>query len=140
MKSWLIALFIVAVQIVYPSLALAQAFGEYGRSVGSIPHGKGVAGPGPFRGGSQGNVSGGGTGELGVGRTLPVRLVVAAKDVALFPRQDDQSEKISQLAEGENLTPLVQSEGGSQWYMVRTQTGLVGWVKSADVKQEKTKK
>jgi hypothetical protein len=139
MKNGLIAVAIVSASIACASSVSAQAFGEYGRSVGSIPHGKGITGPGPTGGGTQGGVGSGGVGDVG-GRTLPVRLVVAAKDAALFPRQDDQSEKIAQLAEGENLIPLVQSEGGSPWYMVKTQTGLVGWVKSIDVKQEKTKK
>jgi hypothetical protein len=71
---------------------------------------------------------------------LPARLVVAAKDAGLFPRQDEESERIVGLSEGESLVPLVQSEGGSQWFMVKTQKGLVGWIKSADVKQEVQKK
>jgi hypothetical protein len=67
-------------------------------------------------------------------------LVVAAKSASLFPRQDDESEKIAQLTEGEHLIPLVESEGSVRWYMVRTEKGLVGWVKSGDVKQEKSKR
>jgi hypothetical protein len=126
------------VLLLLPSSVLAQAFGEYGRAVGSVPRGKGITGSGPSGGGSHGNVSGGGVGDLG-GRALPVRLVVAAKNAGLFPRQDDESEKIAQLTEGENLVPMVQSEGTNQWFMVRTQKGLVGWVKSVDVRQEKTK-
>ena len=139
MKNGLIVAFIAIAQILCASLVFAQAFGEYGRAVGSVPRGKGVTGPGPSSGGSHGNVSGGGVGDLG-GRGLPVRLVVAAKTAGLFPRQDDESEKIAQLAEGENLVPMVQSEGTNQWYMVKTQKGLVGWVKSVDVRQEKAKK
>ncbi len=103
------------------------------------PHGKGVTGSGPSGGGSRGNVSGGGVGDLS-GRGLPVRLVVAAKNAGLYPHQVVESEKIAQLTEGENLVPMVQSEGTNQWYMVKTQKGLVGWVKSVDVRQEKAKK
>jgi hypothetical protein len=66
-------------------------------------------------------------------------LVVTNKDAGLFQRQDDEGEKISQLTEGESLVPVVQSEGRNQWFMVRTQKGLVGWVKAVDVRQEKTK-
>lgn len=121
------------------SLAFAQAFGEYGRAVGSVPRAKGVTGSGPAGGGSRGSVGSGGVGDLG-GRAMPVRLVVAANSAGLFSRQDEESEKITQLSEGEALVPMVQSEGGSQWYMVKTQKGLVGWVKSADVRQEKAKK
>jgi len=42
----------------------AQAFGEYGRAVGSVPHGRGITGPGPSSGLSQGSVSGGGVGDV----------------------------------------------------------------------------
>jgi hypothetical protein len=120
--------------------AFAQAFGEYGRAVGSVPRGGSVgAGPRAPGGGTQGRIGGGGVGDVG-GRGLPSRLVVAAKDAGLFPRQDEESERIVGLFEGESLVPLVQSEGGSQWFMVKTQKGLVGWVKSADVKQEAQKK
>ena len=122
-----------------PAVVFAQAFGEYGRAVGSVPRGKGVTGSGPAGGGSRGSVGSGGVGDLG-GRAMPVRLVVAANSAGLFSRQDEESEKITQLSEGEALVPMVQSEGGSQWYMVKTQKGLVGWVKSADVRQEKAKK
>ena len=117
----------------------AQAFGEYGRAVGSVPHGRGITAPGPSSGLSQGSVSGGGVGDVG-GRALPVRLVVIAKTAGLFPRQDEEAEQIAQLSEGDNLVPMVQSEGGRPWYMVRTKKGLVGWIKSTDVRQEQTKK
>ena len=139
MKTGFIVASIVAAQIVGASLVFAQAFGEYGRAVGSVPRGKGVTGSGPAGGGSRGSVGSGGVGDLG-GRAMPVRLVVAANSAGLFSRQDEESEKITQLSEGEALVPMVQSEGGSQWYMVKTQKGLVGWVKSADVRQEKAKK
>jgi hypothetical protein len=64
-------------------------------------------------------------------------LVVAVSDAGLFPRQDDESEKIAQLSLGDLLIPMVQSNGGTEWYMVKTQKGLVGWIKSVDVKEEK---
>jgi hypothetical protein len=118
--------------------ALAQAFGEYGRAVGSVPHGRGITGSRSSGGTTQGNPGSGGVGDVG-GRALPARLVVAAKSADLFPRQDDQSKKIAQLPQGESLVPMVQSAGGNDWYMVKTQKGLVGWIKSADVREEKAK-
>ena len=69
-----------------------------------------------------------------------MRLVVASPNADLFPRQDAESEKITQLSPGESLVLMVQSEGSNPWYMVKTQNGLVGWVKSVDVKQENAKK
>lgn len=117
-----------------PVAASAQAFGEYGRAVGSLPQGPGVTRtPGGM---THGHVVGGGVGEIS-GRKLPPRLVVATVNAGLFPRQDEQTEKIAQLTVGESLLPMVQSEGGSVWYMVKTPTGLVGWVKSSDVRAEK---
>ena len=121
------------------ALVFAQAFGEYGRSVGSIPHGRGITGSQTPGGVTQGNVGSGGVGDVG-GRKLPARLVVTAKSAGLFPRQDEESEKIVQLAQGVTLVPMVQSEGGSDWYMVKTPKGLVGWIKSSDVGPEKITK
>jgi hypothetical protein len=138
MKTRFIIASIATAQIFAASLVFAQAFGEYGRAVGSVPHGT-VTGSGPSSRVTRGNVSGGGMGDLG-GRGLPTRLVVAVKNAGLFPRQDEESEKIVQLSEGENLVPMVQSEGGSIWYMVKSQKGLVGWVKSTDVREENAKK
>lgn len=117
----------------------AQAFGEYGRAVGSIPHGQGITGSRSSGGVTQGNAGSGGVGDVS-GRALPTRLVVSVKNAGLFPRQDDESGKIAQLSQGESLVPMVQNAGGSEWYMVRTQKGLVGWVKSSDVRADKVKK
>ena len=121
------------------TLAFAQAFGEYGRAVGSIPHGRSIGGSRASGGVTQGNVGSGGVGDIG-GRKLPPRLVVSVKSASLFPRQDEESEKIVQLAQGVMLVPMVQSEGGSDWYMVKTPKGLVGWIKSSDVRPEKITK
>ena len=121
------------------TLVFAQAFGEYGRAVGSIPHGRGIGGARASGGVTQGNVGSGGVGDIG-GRKLPARLVVSVKSASLFPRQDEESEKIVQLAQGVTLVPMVQSEGGSDWYMVKTPKGLVGWIKSSDVRPEKITK
>lgn len=128
-----------AALLAMPALASAQAFGDYGRAVGSIPHGQGITGGGKsLGGGGQGSVSSGGIGEAG-GHGLPGRLVVA-KSTGLYPRQDGEAEKIAQLSEGEALVPMVQAAGGSQWFMVKTQKGLVGWVMGSDVRAEKEKK
>jgi len=124
--------------LLIPTGVFAQAFGEYGRAVGSIPHGQGITGGKTPGGVTQGSVSGNGVGEVG-GRGLPVRLVVS-HNTGLYPRQDSETEKIAQLTQGEFLVPMVQAAGGSEWFMVKTQKGLVGWVLGADVREEKTKK
>jgi hypothetical protein len=124
---------------VLPAAAFAQAFGEYGRTLGGIPHGQGITGSRTPGGVKKGGTSSGGVGDIG-GRAIPARLIVATKNAGLYSRQDDESEKLFLLAQGENLIPMVQSAGGSEWYMVKTEKGLVGWVKSADVREEKVKK
>jgi hypothetical protein len=139
MKCLLVTVCVAAILILSERLVFAQAFGEYGRTLGGIPHGQGITGcraPGRV---TQGGKGSGGAGEVGE-RGLPSRLVVATKDAALYPRQDDESERIISLAQGEAIIPMVQSAGGSEWYMVKTQKGLVGWVKATDVREEKVKK
>lgn len=139
MKNGFIIASIATAQIFSASLVFAQAFGEYGRAVGSVPHGTGITGSRTPGGVTQGGVAGGGVGDVG-GRGLPTRLVVATKDAGLYPRQDEESEKLIQLAQGDTLTPMIQSAGGSEWYMVKTQKGVVGWIRSIDVREEKIKK
>jgi hypothetical protein len=125
--------------LLIPAATFAQAFGEYGRTLGGIPHGQGITGSRIPEGVTQGGTGSGRVGDVG-GRILATRLVVATKDAGLYTRQDEESEKLLHLAQGETLVPMVQSAGGSEWYMVRTQKGLIGWIKSTDVREEKTKK
>lgn len=121
------------------TIVFAQAFGEYGRIVGGIPQGQRVTGPRAPGGVAPGGSGRGAVGEVS-GRGMPTRLVVASKVAGLYPRQDDEAEKLDQLSEGEALVPMVQSSGGNDWFMVKTQKGVVGWIKSADVREEKIKK
>ena len=114
----------------------AQAFGEYSRAVGGVPQGVGPRAPGSAPQGGSGSDN---VGDLG-GKALPSHLVVAAKGAALYPKQDDESEKLAQLAQGEILVPMVQSNGGNDWFMVKTQKGVIGWVKYTDVREDKAKK
>jgi hypothetical protein len=122
-----------------PTVVLAQGFFEYGRAVGSVPHGQGITGSKATGGSVHGGGTVGGIGDVG-GRALPARLVVSAKTTGLYPRQDEETEKIEQLLEGDMLSPMVQIAGNNSWYMVKTSKGLVGWVKGADVREETAKK
>lgn len=136
MKNNLVLVMISGAQLFLTSPVYAQAFGEYGRAVGGLPQGVGPRAPG--------SVSQGGSGTGGIsgldGKALPIRLIVVAKEAGLYPRQDDESEILAQLPTGETLVPLVKSSGSNDWYMVKTQKGVIGWVKSVDVKDEKSKK
>jgi hypothetical protein len=121
------------------TMVFAQAFGDYGRVVGGIPQGQGVAGPRAPDSVPRGGSEAGGVSDAR-GKAVPSRLVVAAIAAGLYPKQDDESEQFAQLAQGEILVPMGQSSGGNGWYMVRTHQGMIGWVKSADVREEKVKK
>lgn len=137
MIDHLIITFVIVINF-FPAIVYAQAFGEYGRTLGGMPHG-GITAPRAPGGGTQGGSGNGGVGDVG-GRRLPTRLVVAVEAAGLYPRQDDESERLAQLQQGEMLVPMVMSSGGNDWFMVKTQKGVVGWVKAADVKEELVKK
>jgi hypothetical protein len=139
MKTLLPPLFAVVLGLFVCPAVFAQAFGDYGRTLGGISHGQGFAGPRVPGSVTQGGSGNSGIGDVG-GRRLPTRLVVAAKSAGLYQRQDDEGEKIGLLSQGESLVPMVQSSGGNDWFMVKTQKGAVGWVKSEDVREEKVKK
>jgi hypothetical protein len=137
MKHKLLMILFAVTYLGSASWVFAQAFGDYGRTLGGIPNT--LPGPRASGGVTQGGTGNGGVGDVG-GTKFPTRLVVAAKSAGLYPRQDDEAEKIDQLAQGEPLVPMVQSSGGNDWFMVKTQRGVIGWVKSADVKEEIVKK
>ena len=124
-----------------PGELLAQAIGEYGRTVGGAAQRQGSvsqkASRAPYQ--NKGKAVIEGIGDAG-GRPVPSGLVVASRQAALYPRQDDEAEKIAELSLGDTLIPMGQSNGGNEWYMVKTQTGLVGWIKSTDVRIETARK
>lgn len=122
-----------------PTAVIAQAIGQYGRTLGGVSQQRGISPSTPGGLSQGGRGKSGGVGDIG-GRGVPSRLIVAAKQAVLFPRQDDEAEKITSLAQGEILVPLLQAAGGNDWYMVKTQKGLIGWVKSSDVRGQQTRK
>jgi hypothetical protein len=125
-----------------PGALLAQAIGEYGRTVGGVGQRQGSVTQKASRTPSQnskGKAVVAGIGDVG-GRPVPSALVVASRQAALYPRQDDEAEKIAELSQGDILIPMGQSNGGNEWYMVKTQKGLIGWIKFADVREETAKK
>ena len=139
MNKFIVIVLPMMISGAFPAPVLSQGFFEYGRAVGSVPHGQGITGGKVSGGAPQGGGTVGGIGDVG-GRGLPTRLVVAAKTTGLYPRQDEESEKIDQLSQGDALSPMVQSAGNNSWYMVKTSKGQVGWVKGSDVREESTKK
>ena len=123
--------------------ASAQALGEYGRTLGGATQRHGNTVSRVPRGGSvKGNTKGGfkGVGDLGV-QPLQNRLVVATDRTALYQSQDDEAPRIEDLPTGTILIPIIQAtSGATAWYMVKSPTGIIGWVKSADVLEQPAKK
>ena len=129
------------ISLVLPSWVMAQAIGEYGRSVNGATSRSDRARPGtPGAVGRKGN-AGVSQGIAGLdGAALPSRLVVIAEKASLYPRQDEEGEKLAQLVLGDPLVPMMRSASGSTlWYMVKTANGSMGWIKANDVREESVK-
>lgn len=127
---------IALVSFLSPQIVYAQAVGEYGRTIGGVGGRQSSTSSRAEKVQSQnkGKAAVQGVGDVG-GSPVPSSLIVASKQSALYPRQDDQIEKIAELSQGDALTPMAQSNGGNDWYMVKTQQGIIGWIKSSDVKK-----
>jgi len=63
-------------------------------------------------------------------------LTVGESGAYLYARQDEELEKIARLEKGEELILLAYAAGTVSWYMVKTQKGAIGWVKSSDVRAD----
>ena len=124
-------------------IVFAQAFGEYGRTLSGATQRQGSSVPKTTRGNEpmpKGRSQFHGVGDLGV-QPLKNRLVVAANSASLYPNLDDEAQQIEDLSRGEILIPVMHATSGSNgWYMVKTQKGSTGWVKSIDVREESIKK
>jgi hypothetical protein len=67
------------------------------------------------------------------GAESPPVLTARETGVALYARQDAETDRIATLEKDEVLVPIAESIGGEIWYMVRTKRGLIGWVRGTDV-------
>jgi hypothetical protein len=67
---------------------------------------------------------------------LPSVLHVKSSDASIHAQQDKSSEALARPSRGERLDPLAKaSAGGESWYMVKTQQGVIGWVRLSDVEE-----
>jgi peroxiredoxin len=88
--------------------------------------------------GSSGTVGG----SLELEPTTPLPSALRAKGSALLVRaqQDPFSEVVAKLPAGEEVAPIGKASGaGEFWYMVRTKSGAIGWVRGAEVEESKRK-
>ena len=87
--------------------------------------------------GERGN-SVGVTGSLIMGpvAALPSALRVKNPGSSLHAQQDTQSEVIAKLNRGEDLVVLGNASGaGEAWYMIKTKSGALGWIRASDVEE-----
>jgi hypothetical protein len=122
------------VSFVSPQLVPAQSISEYGRTLGGVGGRQSSANSKTAKTQStnKGQATIQGVGDLGA-RPLPSSLIVESKKAGLYRRQDDETQKIAELSQGDALIPMAQINGGKNWYMVKTQKGMIGWIRSSDV-------
>ena len=75
-------------------------------------------------------------GSLELEPTTPMPSALRAKGGALLVRsqQDPFSEAVAKLPPNEEVTPIGKASGaGEFWYMVRTKSGAIGWVRGVEV-------
>ncbi len=61
-------------------------------------------------------------------------LSVKGREAYLYASQEEHSEKVIKLEKGERLIPFASALGRKErWYMVKTQNGVLGWVRSSDM-------
>ncbi|HWP58707.1 MAG TPA: retroviral-like aspartic protease family protein [Candidatus Acidoferrales bacterium] len=70
----------------------------------------------------------------GVADAASASTLVVKKDQArLRAQQEERSETLATLKVGDKLTPLANALGNETWYLARTENGVIGWVRAADV-------
>ena len=70
---------------------------------------------------------------MGRGAEAMLGLTVRESGTALYASQQLDSDRVTTLKKGEMLALLAEAIGRQTWYMVKTEQGLVGWVRAADV-------
>jgi clan AA aspartic protease (TIGR02281 family) len=58
---------------------------------------------------------------------------VAKPGVKLYARQEEQSEVVAEIGPGEKLSPLAATSAKDPWYLVKTEKGVLGWIKASDI-------
>jgi hypothetical protein len=121
----------------YSQAVYAQGMAEYGRVLSDTRPKHGALNPKAFGGTKQKPTDKGlvRATASGPSSALPQSLIVESQSAALHNRHDEWSDKLVDLPQGERLLALGSTTVGDvHWYMVKTQTGVVGWIKSTQTK------
>jgi thiol-disulfide isomerase/thioredoxin len=90
---------------------------------------------------ADGGGSVGGSMELEPAAPLPKTLRAKGTGGLVHGQQDPQSEIIGKFDRGDDLIALGKVSGaGEFWYMVKTKTGAIGWVRGAEVEELRSQK
>ncbi|MGH7833316.1 MAG: hypothetical protein ACREQK_06710 [Candidatus Binatia bacterium] len=119
-----------------PQKASAQSTIEYGKQAGGIKS-PAVGKASAKTRGKTGKANQGGEAEPAEFVPLPGSLSVKGEQAILRARQDENSETLEKMEKGEKLVPMAQSAGFEKWYMVKSQKGMVGWIKAGDVDESR---
>ena len=73
---------------------------------------------------------------LDISLTFSQELPVERSGVKVFASADDASLVLESVSEEASLSPIAEiiSTGGTKWYMVKTRSGNIGWIKAAESK------
>jgi hypothetical protein len=60
-------------------------------------------------------------------------------EIQIYAAADETALSVGTLPAGENVTPIAESRGanGVKWYLVKSKSGVVGWIKQDDGEQAK---
>ena len=84
--------------------------------------------------GESGSAPAGGSMDLEPATSLPSALRAKGGAIIVRSQQDPFSEAVAKLPANDEVVPLGKVSGaGEFWYMVRTKSGAMGWVRGADV-------
>jgi hypothetical protein len=91
--------------------------------------------------GTDSGVAAGGSMNLEPAKPLPGTLRTKTDGVVIRGQQDMLAEALGKVGRSEELIPLGKVSGaGEFWYMVKTKSGTVGWVKGGDVEETSARK
>jgi thiol-disulfide isomerase/thioredoxin len=80
--------------------------------------------------------TGSGSMDLEPATPLPKALRAKGNGILVHGQQDVQSEVVGKLDRGDDLVPLGKVSGaGEFWYMVKTKSGAIGWVRGVEVEE-----
>jgi hypothetical protein len=80
-----------------------------------------------------------GAGPAGAQKKSTSERPATSEATQLYSAPDDTSPPAGSLAAGEVPTPIAETlgAGGNRWHLVKTKSGLVGWIKQSDSDQSK---